>query len=351
VTKRVLFVLMLSVALVGCSKEQAPEPEPVVRPLKTIVIGGGGGAMRTYPGRVDASERVDLSFRVGGPLIELPIDKGQDVSARDVLARIDPRDYVIRIQEARAQFVKADADFTRFQTLYEREAASLADLELARSQRDVAQARLEDAHANHGDTYLRAPFDGVIADIYVDNFEKVQPNQPVLSLIDLRSIDIVVDLPEFAVARASRATTIKLTGSFDVAPGQVFPLTFKEIAAQADPRTQTYEVTLTMPQPEGVNILPGMTARVEAVITGLEDADDVPVTIPSIAVVPADAGGQFVWVVDESTMTVSRRDVEIGEVTGEREIYVLSGLAIGDRIAVAGVHQLREGMKVRLMTR
>jgi multidrug efflux pump subunit AcrA (membrane-fusion protein) len=106
-----------------------------------------------------------------------------------------------------------------------------------------------------------------------------------------------------------------------------------------------------MEQPEGINILPGMTAKVTAVFESgsLTENISASIQVPAVAVVASDTGGAMVWVVDASDMTVHKRDVELGEVTGKDAIYITRGLSVGDRVAVAGVHKLREGMKVRLM--
>ena len=80
--------------LAGCGGgEEAPEQAPVARPVKVMTVGGpAGGGEFTFPGRVAAGEQVDLAFRVGGPLIELPVQEGEKVNKGQVVARIDPRD-------------------------------------------------------------------------------------------------------------------------------------------------------------------------------------------------------------------------------------------------------------------
>ncbi|MCK5573304.1 MAG: biotin/lipoyl-binding protein, partial [Bacteroidetes bacterium] len=121
--------------LVGCGGGEIEEAPPVVRPVKTMVLGGGPEGRRGFPGTVLAGERVVLSFRVGGPVIELKVVEGQRVRKGQVLARVDPRDYLIALDEAKAAFIKAAADYNRYQRLYEQNAVPLADLEFRRAQR------------------------------------------------------------------------------------------------------------------------------------------------------------------------------------------------------------------------
>jgi multidrug efflux pump subunit AcrA (membrane-fusion protein) len=118
-----------------------------------------------------------------------------------------------------------------------------------------------------------------------------------------------------------------------------------ELAAQADPRTQTYQATLIMPQPEGVNILPGMTALVSARVDA--ELDDAPVVVPAVAVAGDDSGSAHVWVLDQDAMTVHKRDVTTGNLVGTDRIRIVNGLGDGEMIAVSAVSRLREGMAVR----
>jgi multidrug efflux pump subunit AcrA (membrane-fusion protein) len=73
------------------------------------------------------------------------------------------------------------------------------------------------------------------------------------------------------------------------------------------------------------------------------------VTIPSIAVFPGDSGESFVWVVDPAQLIVNKRQIKAGGVTGAASIEVIEGLKTGDRVVIAGIKQLREGMQVKLL--
>ena len=121
------------------------------------------------------------------------------------------------------------------------------------------------------------------------------------------------------------------------------------MATRADPKTQTFEVTMTMPPPEGLTILSGMTTSVVVDTRQLrpEPEEGIRYYIPAAAVT-GDTGLQpMVWIVDEA-MTVEPREVTIGAMEGDA-IEVTGGLQPGDRIVVAGAAYLAPGMQVRLM--
>jgi RND family efflux transporter MFP subunit len=345
---RTAAALALLIILVSCGGEEKDETQvQVIRPVKTIILGGGQGVGRSFPGKVQGSQRVNLSFRVRGPLIEFPVNEGDEVKQGQLLARLDPRDYQIAYDEAYAQFVEAQADYKRYKDLYERNAVPIADLDVRRAKLDTARAKLDYAKANIDYTYLKAPFSGYVGAKFVENYQEVNSFDQILSLQDLSKVEIVIDLPENILASTKQGDVAQLYATFQSAPGEEFPLIIKEISAQADPRTQTYRATLSMDQPGTIRVLPGMTAQVH--LKGKTNNISNGNYFPAIAVVTGDGPDQYVWVVDQNDMTVHKRVVQVGAVTGQNDIEILGGLKAGEMIAVTGITQLKEGMQVTLL--
>jgi multidrug efflux system membrane fusion protein len=341
-------ILSLAVLGIGCGEKPPKEAVPVVRPVKTLVVGAGLTEGLTFPGTVRGSERADLSFQVSGPLVALPVDEGDRVSRGKLLARIDPTDFEITITQAEATYNKSVSDYRRYQRLYEKEAVPLADVELRRAQRDVTAAQLQQARTNLGYTYLKAPFSGRIGKKYAENFEDVRAKEPVLTLHRIDVVEVTIDIPESLVAGLrGDGSTIRAFASFETHPDLEFPLTFKELSAQADAATQTYEAAFTMKQPAELNVFPGMSTQVTFQRKGAEDLAVTEFAVPAQAVLQDDSGRMMVWAVDPADNTVHAREVEVGPVTGASEIVVRSGLEDGDMIAATAVQQLREGMEIR----
>ena len=76
-------------------------------------------------------------------------------------------------------------------------------------------------------------------------------------------------------------------------------------------------------------------------------AIDIPISVPAIAVKTSPGGDKVVWVVDTDDMTVHERKIAVGSMRGTAEIEILEGLEGGERVVIAGLAQLSEGMKVR----
>lgn len=342
------FLLFISlVFIIGCSKEEEEAPKPVVQAVKIMTVQAGEDQYtRSFPGRVRAAKRSELSFKVSGPLSELPIEEGQVVKQGDLVARILPRDFQVALNETKAREVEAERQYRRYKELYAKKQVSKADFDRYKAARDVTRAQREDAENALGDTELRAPFDGVISKRYVENFEKVQAKQAIANLQFIDKIEILINVPELTMARFRNEGKGAAVVEFDSLPGNQYELEVKEFSTEADPATQTFQVVLVMDQPEEANILPGMTSKVIASSSG-GTGGDTTIIIPAMAVLNDADGKSYVWVMDMESNTVSKIAVEIGRLEGSSNIMVQEGLQGGETIVIAGVTKLQDGMKVR----
>ncbi|SHO50373.1 efflux RND transporter periplasmic adaptor subunit [Desulfopila aestuarii] len=358
-----LVALSLLPLLLSCSQEQPPPPREVIRPVKLLkIVTDNEIVQRSYPGRVRAAKRVDLSFQVGGPLIEMLVDEGQEVKQGQILARIDPRNFETNLRNAEGQLAKAQAALRSAESEYDRilrirksdpGAASESMLVKRKEAVDTItadihslSASVESAKNSLSDTYLKASFDGIVSKRYVDNFQEVRPQESIVSLDQLGKIEIIVDIPETLMARLKTNRQVNIIAEFAAAPGKQFELTAKEFSTRADVTTQTYQIVLEMERPADLNILPGMTATVRGSTPAASGTVDSFI-IPAYAIFASDSGKAQVWVVNEKEMTVHSRPVTTGSLVGQDGITITEGLQTGEVIAVTGVTMLKEGMKIR----
>lgn len=394
----------------GCSPQAKTTPEEA-RPVKMMVVTGGGDThVRSFPGEVEASKRVELAFQVPGLLVNLPVKEGQKVAKGEVIGQLRQDEFKARLKSlqgqldqsraglralragdrpeqrlrleaavraAEAKLANAQSELTRNQRLLRSNAVSRQDYDLAVTALRLAQeehesarqllekgtiAREEDIYAKEAevrglegrvveaniqleDTTLRAPYDGVVAQRFVEQNQNIRAKEPVVKFQDVDEIDVIVDVPETVMAADLRAADIiQLIAQFSGAPGLEFPVHIREIEQRANPKTQTFRVRVAMKSPPDVNLLPGMTATVTFVYRRARILGNT-ILVPISAVHKEATGEQVTWVIG-SDLTVTRRPVKLGVATGS-QIEIVDGLQPGDRIAVAGVSFLREGMKVR----
>ena len=361
--RTIFLTSLLALFLSSCGKKEPEKAETIaVRPIKLMTVGSAlTGQMRKLPGTVRATDRVNLAFQVAGPLVELPVKEGQRVKKGDLLARIDPQDYETNLRNAKGTIAKAKAgvdyavaEYKRYLNVKATDAGAVSDsiVNLKYTAQNVARADLQSAEAalaaardqlNY--TRLRAPFTGVIARKYVDNYQEVTVKEPILSLQNMTDVEVLVDVPESMMVPIRKAKP-RMFADFAADPSRSFELKIKEVALLADNLTQTYQVVMVMPAPTGIRILPGMTATV-SIEFGSMAADESTIIVPAIAVWADDAGHPMVWVVDTKTMAVHRRAVTTGDLTGVDSIKVTAGLNPDEVIAISGVSKLQEGQVVR----
>ncbi|MHC4559853.1 MAG: efflux RND transporter periplasmic adaptor subunit [Planctomycetota bacterium] len=339
-----------AVFFVDWGKDKALEPQ-LVRPLKMVRVGETSlPAVREYPGKVTAKDTVVLAFQVEGQVVELPVLKGEEVKQGDLLAKLDERDYKNRHNAAKAEYEQANAQLDRIKQAVDSGAVSKTDLTNAEAAFERAKANLEIAQKALDDTILRAPYDAIISDTFVENFQNVQAKQNVVGVQNIQSIEVEVSVPQERVLKAKEQTgKFRFTAIFDSLPEIEFDVEVKEYTTQADPLTQTYAVTFTMPFQDEYNIFPGMTASVREypIESAFPESDRFFVPIDAV---PVDGDEQYyVWKAkktDSDEYTVHRQNVQVGTMEGD-SIRITSGLSRGDKIAASGVHQLQEGQIVR----
>ena len=355
---------MTMLLLSGCEQEPVTEQQ-VVRPVRAMKIGDVVEfRQRQFPGKAKATQEVDLSFRVAGPLITFPVNIGDEVKQGDVIARIDPSDFEVKLNNVRGQLLKAKANAERAKSEYDREmrifkqdpgATSQLAVDRKKAARDQALAEIQSLNASIKNaendlsyTYLKAPFDGTVVNTYVENFEDVMAKEPIVRIINNSRIEMIVNIPESLISLASEAKNIEV--EFDPFPGRKIPAEIKEIGKEASRTTRTYPVTLIMDQPQDFTVLPGMAGKA----TGEPDSSDldrlgVGKRVPLTAIFsPDDIDSTYVWVIDEQTRQVHKRQVKTGKIT-EQGILITEGLETGEWVATAGVNYLHEDMQVRIL--
>ena len=394
----------------GCSPPDEVHTE-AVRPVKTMIVTAGDESrVRTFSGRVESSRTADLTFTVPGVLIQFPVTEGQSVTNGEVIAQLREDEFRSRLQTLQGQLNQsraalrslqagerpeerlrreslvraAEARLENARLEIERNAAMLKTQAISRQEsergilayqvaqedyqaarqmlemgtvgreEDIAgreaevhalEGRVVEANIQLNDTTLRAPWDGVIARRFVEVNQNVRANDPIVRFQDANEIDIAVDVPESVmIADIRNADIVEMFAELSGAPGIQIPVRVREVAQVADPVTQTFNVRVAMKAPPGVTVLPGMTATVNvtyrrATVLGSR------ILVPISAVFKDSSSEQVAWVLGPD-QTVKRRQVKTGEATGD-QIEIVDGLQPGDRMAVAGVTFLREGMKVR----
>ena len=338
----------------GCSP--APEADAeIVRPVYVFRVGDPmGGRLREFAGTARPAVETEISFRVAGEIVELPIRPGSEVRQGDLLARLDPTDYELQVKQAEAQLSQADSmlkqassQFDRVRNLYETESASKSDLDDARAAFDSATAQyeavlkaLQMARSQLGYCVLAAPFEGKIASRPVDIRQTVNAGQTIATLTSGDAMQMVLGIPEALINQVNLGDTASVR--FDALAGETFEATVAEVG---------YDATGAGVYPVKLKIL-GDTRRIRPGMVGeatKKFGADGPgaLLVPAVCVVGNPDGTHHAWVVGEDNR-IERCPVEVGALTSDG-LEIRSGLESGDRVVTRGVHKVTEGITVRVM--
>ena len=336
--------------LTACNK--APPPEEPVRSVKLVTVAESGvGATHDYAAEVRPRVESRLGFRVAGKITRRAVEPGQRVHKGQLLAQLDPSDYQLAAQAARAQVSAATtqrdlaaADLKRYQGLRDQGFVSSAEIERRTAQLQSAQASLTQAQAqlsNQGNqtayTQLLADADGVVTGIDAEVDQVVSAGTPVVRLAQDGPRDVVFAVPENRLndVRPGQAVDVQRWSS-----DQRYVGTVREVAASADPVTRTYTVKLALTgeaPPLGATVTAVPRA---AVAQGAASA----IKLPTSALFQQ-GQGSAVWLYDAASGTVRAQPIQVGTVDGN-EAVVAAGLKPGMQVVATGTHVLAPGQKV-----
>ena len=408
-----VFAIVLGGLLAGCSPSEDQDSQSkaqIVRPVKTLVVQSASSVLRrTYPAVVLPSQEVDLSFRVSGQILELPIRAATKVKKGDVIAQLDKRDFETEVarfesqlEQAKAQLkamesgarsedvtsLKAAIDaaqakvdqakdqLKRSQELFEKGITTKSKLDQDQTALRVAEATLESSQQDliKGEAGSReedvdaqkAAIKGLEAQVAAarDNLSDTTLRAPFDGIIAKRNVDNFVNIQaKTSIAVLQQLETLDLI--FDVPGPDVAKLakskTFKLMAKLDSIPDSEFKAALiefstqadaaTQTYRGRVSIKPPSSVTILPGMAGTIVVTDKPIgssiiLIPVTAIGSEPDGKAFVWVVTQPDNKVKKHPVTIGEATGAA-VSVLDGLAAGDTVVTAGVSALQESMTVR----
>ena len=284
-------------------------------------------------GVVESRDHASISADIGGRVLAVSHDVGDALAKGTLVVELDQREVQARLEQARAAHAQATAQrddaerrFARQQRLYEQNAIAQSEFEQAQFQRDATQAEVERASAAIdeaekylSDTMIRAPFDGVMRERYIEPGESVSPGQALFSVLSLERLRVVVSIPQRYFDRERQHD------DFKVETDQQTPVATESVTffPTLDTAAHSVRARLSLKNEKAV-LFPGMYVRVSLVV-GVREA----LWIPASALIQR-SELRAVKVLDEDNIP-RLRQVRIGVEDGGR-LEVLAGLSEGERV-------------------
>lgn len=340
---KIIAVIIVAISIVGCGKSNKTTEvkSPTIRPVKMVQVGSFTKTTeRSFPATTRAKQEVQLSFRVPGPLVELNAEIGTSIKKGELIAEIDSRDYLLAVKSTKAIFEQSKAELERYEALLEKNAVPRNEYEIKRSKYQSAEVNYKNAQNALVDTKLIAPFDGYISEKNIENFQEVSAKQTIVSLVDLTNVEVQFSIPEQLRLQSDKFQSFSV--SFDNTPNERQDADLINIGKSANP--DGFPVTIGITSKDDIYESVGLNCRVYISIQENQEG----IAIPTHAIYLDDETKKNrVWIVDKATMTVHSQEITHGNFLPDGLINIIDGLSNNDWIVIAGIANMKEGLKVK----
>ncbi|MGB5737704.1 MAG: efflux RND transporter periplasmic adaptor subunit [Woeseia sp.] len=317
----------------GTDPEDEPEaaiPVEIARPVRADIAASYSGTAA-----IEALAEATVIAKVGGEILTIQAEEGDDVKAGQVLARLDGDRLRLSLQQSDANLQKLRRDFQRNRDLQEKSLISQGDFEKIQYEMEALEASNKLARLELSYTEIRAPIDGVISERFVKTGNTIEVNSPMFHITSLEPLVAYLHVPEREYRRIARGMPAAI--EVDALAGQRFEATIARISPVVDPATGTFKITVEVSD-ASQRLKPGMFARIGIVSDVRPDALQI-----ARAAIIDNEGEQFVFVVEDGV--AKRRRIDTG-LTANGMVEIVGGLTGEERIVVVGQAGLRDGAKV-----
>ncbi|WP_331351581.1 efflux RND transporter periplasmic adaptor subunit [Cellvibrio sp. UBA7671] len=323
-TPIIALVISLSSALFlfACSKESPAIVAPKKIPeLASIQLQPQTTAQEIkYDGVIEAINQATVSAQTSGRILEIPVDVGDYVAKGDLIIRFTDTEQKARAASARAQFIEAQAQYTRMQEMLAKKLIAKADFDKSEAAFKSAEANSREAEQNLAYTAIYAPYAGIVVSRAVNVGETVAPGKALMTGLSLEQLRAQVDIPQQHIGpvRKYKKARIYLTDDKILDSGDL------RIPPSADPQTHSFKVLVNLPEGDH-QLFPGTFVKI-GFVTGEQEQLLVPASAISKR---GEVSGAYVIKED----ALEFRQLNLGSLTSNKNYPVLAGAFAGEKIA------------------
>lgn len=286
-------------------------------------------------GSIEANEQIEVRTEVSGIAEKIYFTEGAKVSKGQVLVKINDVELQAQLGQARTRQGLTAENARRAKLLFEKEAISREEYDIATADYKTAQAQTQLVSAQIAKTSIRAPFSGTIGLRNISPGTFVTPETLITTLVNSNQVKITFSIPEkYATQmKVNSEITFTVSGTDEKFKAKVYAL---EPAVEVNTRTLRVRALAENP---GGKLLPGTFANVSLPLQQINDA----ILVPTEAIVPVQ-DGKIVFV----ALNGKAKEVKVQTATRtEKDILILDGLKAGDTVITTGVLTLKNDAPVK----
>jgi RND family efflux transporter MFP subunit len=340
--KKTIYPIMLMLLLVSCKQKNdtntaiqqstiAIKTEEVNKIMANDLI--------SMSGNIEGKTTVRLGFMVAGKVNYISSKEGQNITKGQLIASLDPANYIIAKEISDAQ-VNATADeFKRLKTMHDRASVSDGDFSKISFGLDGAKAQQKLQAKNLSDTKLFSPISGVLLKKQTEVGEIIGVGIPLFVISDISTVKVIAYIPEGELhhIKLGQTASVFISSLDETYSGKVI-----EVGSAADVTSRAFTVKIEIQNPKQL-IRPGMIAEVK--LSSSQEKETI--TLPAEAILHDLDNQSYVFVVDKKQNKAFKRKISIGNVI-DNKITITSGLTIGETVVTAGQTKLNDGSLITI---
>lgn len=292
-------------------------------------------------GNVDTKENILIQPEMPGALVALNVKAGQRVGKGQVLGRVDDAGMSQQLASIQTQYELAKTTFERQKRLWDQKIGSEIQYLQAKTQMVSLQKSVAQMKAQIEKTLIKAPFNGVIDEVFVERGQVVSANpQGLMRIVNLSNMYVSTQVPETYVGKLQVGTLVQA----DITSvGKTYQGKIRQVGKSINPANRSFGIEVSVPNPEGL-LRPNQVAKLKIVDYTNKSA----IIVPSNVIQQDAEGSKFVYVVNNAngkTGTAKKVMVKLGQ-SSNNTTEIISGLNKGDLIVSEGANTVSEGMKL-----
>ena len=295
-------------------------------------------------GNVVTKQNIVVYPEFSGTLIEMLVKEGQHVSKGQVLARIDDGGMSQQLAQAEAQATLAKTTYERQKRLWDQKIGSEMEYLQAETTYKAQQNAVDQLKKQLAKTTVRAPFSGIIDDVFTEQGTVVSPGQSqLLRIVNLNNMYIEAEIPENNLLSIKKGKNVEVY--FPVL-GKTVHTKVRQVGNYINPSNRSFKIEIGLPNKDG-EIKPNLTSKLKINDYSKEDA----ILIPQSIINENAIGEQYVYIVTDKKDAKGKAEkviIETGKTQGDI-IEVLSGLENGAEVIEEGARNVNEGQTVKVL--
>jgi membrane fusion protein, multidrug efflux system len=292
-------------------------------------------------GSVNTNQNILIQPEMPGTLVALNVKAGQRVSSGQVLGRTDDAGMSQQLAAMENQYNLSKTMFERQKNLWDQKIGSEMQFLQAQTQMVGAQKAVLQMKAQLSKTLIKAPFSGVIDEVFVERGQVVAPSmQGLMRIVNLSNMYVSTEVPETYIGKLKVGTVVNVGLS---SLGKTYTGRVRQVGNNINPTNRSFGIEVGVPNPDNL-LRPNQVAKLQIIDYTNKNA----IAIPTNAILSNGDGTKFVYTAENSngkTGTAKKIVITTGQSSGN-VTEILSGLDSLDVIVTEGLNTITEGTKL-----